>query len=71
MLDAPWYVTNAAIHRDLEMETMTKEIEHYSENYEKRLKTHPNTLAADLLNRNLLVRRPKNFKPLDLRDRFK
>ena len=30
MLDAPWYVTNAAIHRDLEIETVKKEIERYS-----------------------------------------
>ena len=71
MLDAPWYVTNAAIYRDLEMETVKKEIERFSENYEERLGTHPNKLATDLLNRNLVVRRLKKFKPLDLHDRFK
>ena len=71
MLDAPWYVTNAAIHKDLEIETVKKEIERYSKNYEKRLRTHPNKLAIDLLNRNLVVRRLKKFKPLYLRDRFK
>ena len=37
MLDAPWYVTNVAIHRDLEIETVKKEIERYRKNYEKRL----------------------------------
>ena len=70
MLDAPWYVTNAAIHIDFEMETVKKEIERYSGNYEKRLRTHPNKLATDLLNTNLVVRRLKKFKPLDLPDRF-
>ena len=71
MLDALWYVTNAAIHRDLEIETVKKEIERYSEHYEDRLKTHSNELATKLLvNRNLVVRRLKRFKPLDLRDRF-
>ena len=71
MLDAPRYVTIAAIHRDLEIETVKKEIERYSEHYEERLRTHPNELATNLLNRNLVVRRLKRFKPLDLRDRFK
>ena len=70
MLDAPWYVTNAAIHRDLEKETVKKEIERCSESYEKRLRTHLNKLATNLLNRYLVVRRPKKFKSLDLRDRF-
>ena len=63
---------NAAIYRDLEIETVKKEIERYSEHYEERLiRTHPNESATNLLNRNLVVRRLKRFKPLDLRDRFK
>ena len=52
MLDAPSYVTNTAIHRDLEIETVKKEIERYSEHYEERLRTHPNKLATNLLYRN-------------------
>ena len=71
MLDAPWYVTNAVIHRDLEIETVKKEIERYSEHYKERIRTHPNELATNLLNKNLVVRRLKRFKPLDRRDRFK
>ena len=57
MLDFPWYVTNAAIHRDLEIETVKKEIERYSEHYEERFRTHPTELATNLLNRYLVVRR--------------
>ena len=71
MLDAPWYVKNAAIHRDLKIETEKKGIARYSEHYEERLRTHPNELATNLLNKNLVVRRLKRLKPLDLRDRFK
>ena len=71
MLDAPWYAINAATHRDLEIETVKKEIERYSEHYEERLRRHPNELATNLLNMNLVVRRLKRFKPLDLRDRFR
>ena len=70
MLDAPWYVTNAAIHRDLEIETVKKEIKRYSEHYEERLRIHRNELATNLLNMNSVVRRLRKFKPLDLRDRF-
>ena len=71
MLDASWYVRNEVIHRDLEIETVKKEIERYSEHYEERLRTHPNELATNLVNRNLVVRRLKRFKSLDLRNRFK
>ena len=65
MLDARWYVTNAAIHRDLEIEMVKKEIERYSEHYEERIRTRPNELATIVLNRNLVVRKLKRFKPLD------
>ena len=66
-----WYMTNTAIHRDLEIETVEKEIECYIKHHEERLRTHFNELATNLLNKNLVVRRLKRFKPLDLRDRFK
>ena len=71
MLDAPWYVINPAILRDLEIEMVKKEIERYSEHYKERLKTHPNELASNLINRNLVVPRLRRIKPLDLRNRFK
>ena len=66
----PWYVTNAFIHRDLEI-TIKKEIDRYSEHYEERLRTYLNELATNLLNRNSVGRRLKRFKPLDLHDRLK
>ena len=69
MLECPWYVTNAAIHIDLEIGTVKKEIERYGEHYEERLRTYPNELATTLLNWNLVVRRLK--RSLDLRDYFK
>ena len=71
MLNAPWYVTNAAIHRDLEIETVKKKIERYNEYYEKRLRTHLNELVTNLLNRHWVISRLKTFRPLDLRDLFK
>ena len=37
MLDAPYFMTNAEIHRDLEIETVKKEIERYSEHQEEGL----------------------------------
>lgn len=36
MLDAPWYVTNATIRKDLELPTTEEEIQRYSINYEER-----------------------------------
>ena len=48
MLDAPRYVTNAVIRTDFEIEMVNKEIERYSENDEKRLRTHPKQIGDRL-----------------------
>jgi hypothetical protein len=70
LTDAPWYVPNAVIKRDLQVPTVRQEVRNYSVAYRRRLDNHPNSLANSLfygLNRN---RRLKRYYPADLTTRY-
>jgi hypothetical protein len=47
-VDAPWYVPNTVIRRDLHTPTV-KEIHRYSSQYSARLSAHPNNLLVNLI----------------------
>jgi hypothetical protein len=49
IVDAPWYVPNTLIRRDLHMSSVKEEIRHYSSHYGDRLRTHPNHLVVNLI----------------------
>jgi hypothetical protein len=49
IVDAPWYVPNTLIRRDLHVSTAKEEISRYSSHYGARLRTHPNHLVVNLL----------------------
>jgi hypothetical protein len=42
IVDAPWYVANSHIRRELQMPSVKEEICRYSYQYSARLTTHPN-----------------------------
>jgi hypothetical protein len=46
--DAPWYVTNARLWRDLHIPSVKEEIQRLSSQYSARLDSHPNLLTANL-----------------------
>jgi hypothetical protein len=48
IVDAPWYVPNTVIRRDLQIPTVEKEIRRYSSQYSARLSAHPNDLVVNL-----------------------
>jgi hypothetical protein len=64
--DAPWYVPNAIIKRDLQVPTVRQEARKHSANYRKRLDTHPSSLANALFREKLGTRRLKRLYPADL-----
>ena len=64
--DAPWYVPNAIIKRDLQVPTVRQEARKYSTNYRKWLDTHPSNLANALFRQKLRTRRLKRLYPADL-----
>jgi hypothetical protein len=48
IVDAPWYVPNTVIRRDLHIPTVKEEIRRYSSQYNARLSEHPNDLTVNL-----------------------
>jgi hypothetical protein len=69
IVDAPWYVPNTVIRRNLQIPTVKEEIRRYSSQYNSRLSTHPNGLIVNLIelpdNRRL-----RRHLPNDLNTRF-
>jgi hypothetical protein len=49
IMDAPWYVPNTVIRRDLQIPTVKEEIRRYSSQYSARLSTHPNDPIVNLI----------------------
>jgi hypothetical protein len=67
--DAPWYVPNAVLRRDLHIPSVKEEIQRLSSQYSARLNSHPNLLAADLKKQST-NRRLRRLLPTDLPTRF-
>jgi hypothetical protein len=63
IVDAPWYVRNAELHRDLKMEMVTAEIKRFARKHEERLHHHDNVEAIQLLDNSELLRRLNRTKP--------
>jgi hypothetical protein len=49
IVDAPWYVPNTVIRRDLQIPTVKEEIQRYSSQYSAHLSAHQNDLIANLM----------------------
>jgi uncharacterized protein YeeX (DUF496 family) len=64
--NAPWYVRNSDLHRDLGIETVADIITKFANSHEKRLQNHIIIEASRLLNVNNLTRRIKRKKPFEL-----
>jgi len=70
IVNAPFYISNANIHKHLGIPCVKEEIAKHIKKYIDRLRTHENNLALSLVNNNNNVRRLKRFNVLDLPDRF-
>jgi len=66
IINAPWYVTNDALHHDLYVPYVRDEIKKLSQRYADRLEAHPNTLAIGLMSEVDILRRLKRKQPQDL-----
>ena len=65
LLNAPWYVTNETIHRDLKIPTVKDEIYKSRSRYNTRVNNHHNPLVTQLLDTTDQIRRLKRKYPLD------
>ena len=70
LIDAPWYVTNEMIHRDLKIPTVEEEISKFSNKCNIRVNNHQNPLVTQLLDTTDQIRRLKGQYPLDRSIRF-
>ena len=59
IVNAPWYIRNDNLHKDLDVETVDSVIKKYAQSHEKRLQRHINVEALQLLNIDGLTRRLK------------
>ena len=66
IVNAPWYVRNADLDRDLKMEMVTIEIKRFARMHEERLHHHDNVEVIQLLNNSDLLRKLKRTKPFEL-----
>ena len=57
--NAPWYVRNHTLHRDLGIKTVKEEIRELSTRYQKRLYNHYNNEAISLLDNSQDIYRLK------------
>jgi hypothetical protein len=69
IVDAPWYVPNTVIRRDLQTPTVKEAIRRYSSQYSARLSAHPNGLVVNLMEQPD-NRRLRRHLPNDLPTRF-
>ena len=66
MVNAPWYVRNEDIRKDLGIPTVKEEITRFATRCRVRIETHPNQLAAETCNTTNIARRLKRKHPIDL-----
>ena len=66
ILDAPWFIANDNIHKDLGISQVKNEINKFSRKYIERLGNHSNTLAITLPDESEEIVRLKGFHVLDL-----
>ena len=62
IVDAPWFVPNEQIRKDLQIKTVKEVVQIMVDSYKERLNNHPNQLASNLLKANSGKSRLKKYK---------
>jgi hypothetical protein len=70
IVDAPWYVQNTVIGKDLQIPTVKEEIRRYSSQYNAHLSAHPNDLVVNFMEQPGNNRRLRRNLPNELPTRF-
>lgn len=66
IVNAPWFIRNYDLHRDMQIEFVDKEIQNFARSHEKRLQNHVNVEVVQLLDNTSIARRLKRVKPFEL-----
>ena len=70
IVNAPWYIRNKDLHRDLNVAMVQDEICRFAQQHAKRLSIHANDEVAKLIQIQNSQRRLKRVRPLDLAQEF-
>lgn len=66
IVNAPWYVKNSTLHRDLKVESVEEEIQRHAGKHHQRLQVHTNSEIQRMIDGPPPTRRLKRTKPVDL-----
>ena len=66
IVNAPWYIRNSDLHRDLKVPQVTEEIRKYARKHKERLSQHVNAEASRLIRNQPNIRRLRRVIPTDL-----
>jgi hypothetical protein len=66
MVNAPWYIRNNDLHRGLQVDVVSNEIQRFAQKQEGRLHHNENVEAIQLLDNTCTVRRLQRKKPYEL-----
>jgi len=66
MVNAPWYIRNNDLHRDLQVDVVTSEIQRFAQKHEERLHHREKVEAIQLLDNTCIVRTLQRKKPFEL-----
>jgi len=64
MVNAPWYIGNNDLHRDLQVDVVTSEIQRFAQKHEGILHHHEKVKAIQLLDNTGIVHRLQREKNL-------
>jgi hypothetical protein len=62
MVNRPWYIRKYDLHRDLQVDVVSREIQRVAQKHEGRLHQHENVEAIQLLDNVGIVRRLQRKK---------
>jgi hypothetical protein len=63
MVNAPWYIRNNDLHRDLQVDFVISEIQRFAQKHEGRFHHHENVEVIQLVDNTCKVRRLQRKKP--------
>jgi len=66
MVNATWYIRNNDLHRDLQVDVVSSEIQRFAQKHEGRIHHHENVEAIQFLDNTCIVRRLQRKKPFEL-----
>ena len=66
MVNAPWHIRNNDLHRELQVDVVTSEIQMFAQKHEGMLHHHENVEAIQLLDNTSIVRRLQRKTPIQL-----